>query len=250
MQETSDDWSPAPLEPELEEGTIDVWIAGLDQPQKVIAAFPDSLSEDEIQRAARFATPQLRDAYIAGRGILRDILSRYCRLEPASIALGYAERGKPFVAPAHNERRVNFNLSHSDGLFVCAIARGIEVGVDVERITMRGDFLRLAQRFFAPGEVDFIRNLTVAQQIEAFYECWTCKEAFMKGKGSGLHIPLDSFEVALTPGENPRLLRCENDSDDVERWSLFELEPSRGYICAVAAEHRAPTLRRWNWTPR
>ena len=249
-QETAFSWDPGPLRAELGEGDVHVWLAALDQPQDRIEMFRDTLAEDELARASRFRFDDLRDRYVIGKGILRDILARYCQTEAQSIRFEYAPYGKPGLAGARAKSRVRFNVSHSGMLFMCAVAKGIEVGIDIEQIEPRRDFLKLADRFFAPREAAEIRGLPPEQQLDAFHACWTRKEAYLKGKGNGLAAPLDKFEVTLRPGVAAALLSSEVEPEDATRWKLFDVTPCPGYAAALAVEGALADVACWRWPPR
>ena len=231
------------------EGEIHVWLADLEQPREYIERFRRTLSEDETARAERFAFADLRNRYVAGRGILRDILARYCGTDASALRFEYSRRGKPSLAGMEKEQRLEFNVSHSGELFMCAIACGSRVGIDIEKIEFREDFLKLAQRFFAPSEADGIRDLSPEQQLDAFYACWTRKEAYVKGKGDGLATPLDKFEVSLKPGAPPALLCSHVDPEDLARWALFDVTPCSGYAAALAVENPDVRITCWKWLP-
>src|SRR6202007_3346890 len=100
------------------------------------------------------------------------------------------------------------------------------------------------ERYFSPQEVIELRALPESRQAEAFFLCWTRKEAYIKAKGEGLHIPLDSFDVSLTPGLPPEL-----NSSDCSRWWLRSLSPESGYVAAVVEEGNGSRLRHFNWAP-
>jgi phosphopantetheine--protein transferase-like protein len=127
---------------------------------------------------------------------------------------------------------IRFNLSHSHGLAAYAIARGREVGVDVEMV--RPDFAtrRIAEQFFSRTEVESLRSLPREHQTGAFFVCWTRKEAHIKALGRGLSIDLASFDVSLRPEERPALLRCV----DAAHWSLEAFQPCDGYVGAIAVQ--------------
>src|SRR5262249_24675748 len=101
----------------------------------------------------------------------------------------------------------------------------------------------IAERYFSAVELSELRRLPRDGRDEGFFRCWTRKEAYIKARGDGLgSIPLDSFDVSLTPGEPERL-----GSGDSERWSLRAFDPGAGYAGAVVAEGRNWSLRLWDW---
>jgi 4'-phosphopantetheinyl transferase len=100
----------------------------------------------------------------------------------------------------------------------------------------------LARRFFSPAEVSSLNALPAELQVDAFFHCWTRKEAYIKALGEGLNVPLDSFDVSLNPREPAALLRGTNG-----RWSLRTLEPAAEYVGALAVGGRDWSLRLWHW---
>ena len=173
----------------------------LNLPNSTLAELARSLNADEQARAARFIRESDRRHFIAARGQLRAILALYTAQAAVSIRFSYNPQGKP--ALAMGEPR--FNLSHSAGLGLLAVAAGQEVGVDVEEIARQVDYTNISKRYFASGEAAALLALPAADQRQAFFNCWTRKEAYIKARGLGMAIPLDSFEVSLAPGDPPRL---------------------------------------------
>jgi 4'-phosphopantetheinyl transferase len=206
-----------------------------------------TLTTDEQQRASRFRFETDRRHFIVARGVLRSVLGRYLNLNPEQVPLGYTAFGKPILAEPLQPYNLQFNLAHSGGLALYAFCPDHPVGIDLERI--RPDFatLDIAQRFFAPGEIAALQALPPAMQTQAFFACWTRKEAYLKAKGSGLSVPLDSFEVSLAPGEPATLLKNRDDPQKPQRWSLRALNPGPGYAAALAVEGRGWQLRCWHF---
>ncbi|MBV8820987.1 MAG: 4'-phosphopantetheinyl transferase superfamily protein, partial [Acidobacteriaceae bacterium] len=117
----------------------------------------------------------------------------------------------------------------TEDVAVYAVTLAREVGVDIERLREFKDD-GIPERFFSKPEVIALRTLPEALQREAFFQCWTRKEAYVKAHGDGLSIPLDSFDVTLRPGEPARFLR------NGDGWGMeaFRLPPD--YVGAVVAE--------------
>ena len=233
-----------PLELELDERELHVWrvsLAAGDGPADLGWA---TLSPDERARARRFHFDHDRRRFVLARGALRRILARYVWREPAQLVIAYGEGGKPELADAR--RRVEFNLSHSDELALIAVGRHGALGIDVERARPVPDMDELARRFFAPGESATLAAVAPERRAEAFFACWTRKEAYVKARGEGLSMPLASFEVSLAPGEPARLVRTTGDAAGPPRWSLHDLRPQPGYIGALAGESGADRLTWWD----
>jgi 4'-phosphopantetheinyl transferase len=213
-----------------------VFFARLDDP---VADGVTLLSADERARAARFHFDRDRRRFVNGRALLRSILGRYLDVAPGDVAFSYDPRGKPRLAGGGP----TFNLSHSHGAVVFAFTSEGEIGVDIERHPAPDDGDAVARHFFAPAEVAALDSLPAAERSAAFLRCWTRKEAYIKARGDGLSLPLDSFQVSLEPDAPPALLSTAHDPGEAGRWSLVDLSrQSPGYVVALAFEGSAPTV--------
>lgn len=218
------------------EGEVLLWRASLDAaPAEALFA---TLSPDEHERAGRYRFARDRHRFVAGRGLLRRILAGALGISPSEVRFAYGAYGKPMAEgePAHG---IRFNVSHSGGLFVCAVAAGREVGVDVERIRPDLADEAIARQFFSPSEVAELLATPSERRTEAFLRCWTRKEAYVKATGLGLSLPLDSFDVSLHPEEPAAPLRTRPDPSETGRWILVDLPCPAGYLAALAVARRA-----------
>jgi 4'-phosphopantetheinyl transferase len=242
-----DDWNHSPAGVKLGADEAHIWRVPLDQDTNVIANLATLLSQDERQRAARYLRPVDRDRFIAGRGILRKIISAYLALAPGRLQFTYNEYGKPAVSDEQNDCALNFNLSHSGELALYAITSGRVVGIDIECI--REDFatLDIAEHFFSKGEVAALKSVPAGQRTTGFFKCWSRKEAFIKAKGMGVSYPLDRFTVSLAPDEPPALLNVVDDEREADRWRMYELEPGEGYAASLIVENPPVVLKRYQW---
>jgi 4'-phosphopantetheinyl transferase len=228
---------------------VHVWQADLDQAPPRIQRFLDDLAEDERARAQRFHFDRDRERFIVARGMLRAILGRYVHRAPGSLCFCYGAHGKPALAEETGADAIHFNVSHSSGTALFAVTRGRKLGIDIERIRSDLAIAGIAQRFFSRREVAMLRALPTESLRQAFFRCWTCKEAYIKGRGDGLSLPLDGFDVSLAPGESA-VLSIELDPSEAARWSLRELTAAPGYAAAVAVEGQGSRLACWQWPDR
>ncbi|MBN3880764.1 MULTISPECIES: 4'-phosphopantetheinyl transferase HetI [unclassified Nostoc] len=239
MTASNDIWLPAPTALTLLPDEIHVWCIDLDQPETKLQSLAATLSSDETARAERFYFQEHRQRFIAGRGILRTILGSYLGIQPLQVQFNYQQRGKPVLADKFADSGLEFNLSHSQGLGLCAVNCTRPIGVDLEYIRPMSDIEALAKRFFLPREYEMLRSLSPNQQQEIFFRYWTCKEAYLKATGDGLS-QLEQVEVSLTPTEPAKL-------EITEDWSLFELVPANNYVAAVAVENFGWDLKCWQY---
>ncbi len=211
-------WDGAPDGLNLGAAEVHVWRVELDS--FPAGWFVSELAPEEAGR--RFHRPRDRDRFVVAHGALRRILSRYCGIAPEAIRLRRAARGKPHLEP---ESRVRFNLSHSDGLALVAVARDSEVGVDVERIRQISDAVQIARRVLPPEEAAALAALPPEARQEHFFRLWTRFEARLKAGGQGL-------------GDQPAAGRA------------MDLEAGAGYVAAVAAAPAAERVLTWEYAER
>jgi len=233
---------------ELGPGEVDLWLASLDCPPAPLRAMTKTLSADETERQFHFDAD--RAQFMKARAILRDLLSRYLGCTAGEIVFAYESRGKPRLGDIKsNTQDLRFNLSHSGDAALYAIARGRELGVDIESIRPGMPWERLANCFFCPSEVVKLHEWPAHQRTFGFFTCWSRKEAYIKARGDGLSIPLNSFEVSVEPSEEPALLAAA-DPDELMRWSFWEVPLGESFAGALVVNGRPSRVRLliWHWT--
>jgi 4'-phosphopantetheinyl transferase len=208
---------------------IHVWHAVLDCGGDLPGELEASLSPDEKARADRFHFKNDRNRFVAARGLLRKLLGAYLRRAPAGLEFSYGQHGKPALSGENTASGLCFNLSHSSGLAVYAIARERNLGVDVEHIKPDSAGENIATRYFSEREAGALQGLPPEARIKGFFHCWTRKEAYLKATGMGLQIPLDSFSVSVSPGEPAHFLGGVEPC-----WHLATYDPAEGYVAALA----------------
>ena len=244
---TSPLWPPPPATWALAPDEVHVWCASLERPAGEVARLFSLLSEDERARAERYRVEPARVQFVSARAVLRTLLAGYLGADPTHIAFAHGAHGKPVLAHPPARPPLHFNVSHTHGAALFALTARGEVGVDVEQVRPRTNHIELAERFFAPAEADALRRLAPADSLEAFFNAWTRKEAFLKATGLGLSYGSERVEVTLLPGEPARLLRLAGDERAAARWSLEGLSPLPGYVGALALEGTGYRLRCWRW---
>lgn len=213
-------------------GIIDVWSWSLDRSVSEVARLWDMLSAEETMRATRFVKERDAMRFSTGRAYLRLILSHYLDASPHELLLKTNAFGKPQIG-ASSKPPLQFNLSHSSDKAVLAVCDSFPVGIDIEEIKPITE--DVARHFFSARECAALKALPPEHYLHAFYRCWTRKEAFVKAHGTGLMLPLDSFDVAIHADAPPRLERLEGDADAPGRWTLLNLETPDGFAGAIAA---------------
>jgi 4'-phosphopantetheinyl transferase len=240
-------WSPPPEGGPTWEAQVHVWLAELEQPTYAVQQLASVLSEDELLRARRFYFERDRQHFLVARGVLRTILGWYLALPPARLHFTYGSRGKPSLSAASGGEQLRFNVSHSHELALYAVTQGRDIGVDIEFMRPLEDADDIACHFFSAHERAILWNLPASLKHQAFYNCWTRKEAYIKATGEGLSQPLDEFAVSLAPGEPAQLLSVVGKPDEGSRWTFEALQPPPGYAAALAVEGAGWQLACWKW---
>lgn len=228
-------WQAPPAQLSLSETDIHIWRAGLESDVLQIQNLRRILSPDEQNRADRFYFERDRTRFIAGHGFLRIILSRYSGIPPEKILFSYGGYGKPSLSGDGIRGTLCFNMSHSNGLGLYAVALNRSVGIDIEFIRPMSDAEQIAKSFFSPREYDLLCSLSPEQKDRAFFKGWTCKEAYLKATGEGLS-GLERVEVSLDPSEPAALLNIQGSPHMISCWSVYAITPSLEYAAALVAE--------------
>jgi len=240
-------WRLPPTPLLLDDDAVQVWRAFLSVTPERVASLTGTLATDERIRAERFRFDRDRTRYIIARGLLRAIIARYLDKEPGAITFQYNAFGKPSLPDEPGRDRIRFNVSHADGIALYALTRSREVGVDIEGVRADMASERIAERFFSPREIAALRALDPELRHEAFFACWTRKEAYIKARGVGITVGLDQFDVSLAPDEPAAILASREDGEALYRWSLHHLMPDPGYVGAVAVQGEPCRLMCWQW---
>ena len=222
----------------LPAGGVEVWAAFVGELAEAEAAlqFEQVLSAPERARHGRFVFEKDRRRYLLTRSLVRYVLSRYVPLPPAAWRFEDTAFGRPVAVNAHPAAQgLTFNVSHSDRVVLLAVARGREVGIDVEDL-QRLPPLEIADRFFAPDEVRQLRALPAALQPRRFLDVWTLKESYIKARGQGLSLPLERFAFDLEAG--PRLsVRFDAGLDESpQHWSFRQWSPTPDCVAALCVQ--------------
>jgi 4'-phosphopantetheinyl transferase len=234
-------WISTSTPPALAQHELHVWQAALDVSPLQLRRLENALNADEKGRAEKFLVPQARSRFVAARGILRELVATYLETEPEKVEFIYGPQGKPSLSPVHNSK-VCFSVSHSREMGLFAFASNCEVGVDIEQVKTNFKGMEIASHFFSSEEIAALAKLPPELGAEAFFECWTQKEAYVKARGQGLSIPLRSFTVNFA--DSKQLLRDETGA----AWSCYSLEPAAGFAGAVVATGENWSLKRWEWS--
>nr|MBA3826125.1 4'-phosphopantetheinyl transferase superfamily protein [Ktedonobacterales bacterium] len=191
------------------------------------------LSTDEREHAARFRFAHDQQRYTVAHAFVRHVLGAYLGVAPLGLTFAVGPQGKPSLVHQSGQPDLRFNLSHSHDRALLAVVLDREVGVDVEFARPLEDADVIATQFFSLAERAALQTLSASEKQAAFYRCWSRKEAVIKVMGLGLSMPLDGFDVTLTPDAPARLLAVRGAVATQGPWELYDLPPLPGFASAV-----------------
>jgi len=227
----------------LAAGEAHVWAVPLDISQAVWATLWDTLSSDERERADDFRFDPPRERFVIARGVLRRLLGDYLRVAPTAIEIVVDDTGKPRLAPQHAAAGLHFNVSHSGDLVMIAVTADCEVGIDVECVRDVSHLEQIARRFFHPSETSAVLGAEAARRNEAFFRCWTAKEAVLKAIGTGITGSLAEFQVPIGDTPSQSWIEWPVPPSERRRCWLQQLDPCEGYMAAIACVQSQPAVR-------
>ncbi|MBC7928404.1 MAG: 4'-phosphopantetheinyl transferase superfamily protein [Bryobacteraceae bacterium] len=218
---------------------VHVWTVRIRGDDACVARFRPVLSPQELDRASRFRFENLRRDYLLKHGVQRALLSRYLNAGPAEIGFEYGLYGKPGIATGPGD--ISFNQSDSAELAVFALARDLELGVDIECIREMQNLEQISEQYFSPEEYEELRGLPTPRLETAFFQTWTRKEAYVKAIGGGLQVPLRSFQV--TSSGEPRIVQISGDELESTNWQIHSFLPAEGYVGALVYRSKRRRVR-------
>ncbi|HSG58600.1 MAG TPA: 4'-phosphopantetheinyl transferase superfamily protein [Woeseiaceae bacterium] len=182
----------------------------------------EQLSADERER--QFASVERQRQFRCGRWLLRTMLAAEGGRAAASYRLVAGDKGKPVC-----EDGPALSISHAGRHVACCIADRGEVGVDLEVVDLRRHAPKVARRFFAAAEADWLET----QPKDRFFMLWVLKEAYVKALGCGIFGGLNGLQCIIEPPH----IRVLDSALARLSLALFEL---RGAYLAVASTEDLP----------
>jgi len=188
----------------------------------------------------RLHSPGSRRLFQESHSLVRRALSRYSNIPPGKWRYVKNAHGKPRIDPKLGSVPLSFSLSHTKGLAVVAVTAGADVGVDVESMDRRVDAAKISGRFFSTEESALLHKCKPGRLREHFFRYWTLKECYIKARGLGLSLPLDSFSFSLAGGLPHRIDFSEKDPRNSGNWRFALIRALSRYLVAVAVKSGQP----------
>ena len=204
----------------------------------------------EHDRARRYAFAADRHRHLAGRALVRLVLSRWQNCTPASLAIAEGPHGKPRLQdPPADGPRLHFNIGHTGPVVVAAVSEAQPVGIDVEPHTRSVDAPSLAERVLTASERDRWRSRPASCRQAALLHLWTCKEAFLKATGEGLRRAPTTVE-SIADGSTVVALRdapgsSAPSSAPADEWSVRPFSATNGLLGAIVRKGTMPSPVSW-----
>jgi 4'-phosphopantetheinyl transferase len=202
--------------PHLKNDEVHVW--KIDLESDMTTEEMAIISDEEKKKVGRLRTLTGRRHALTMRVRLRQLLSRYLRLEPHDVTFSFGEFGKPYV----NNSSVFFNLSHSGNIALVAISLCEDVGIDIEYWRTIDNIDGLVKRNFSDTEKRQWLSVDKEQQEEKFFNLWSCKESFIKATGRGLGLGVS--RCGFTIKKPHTLQECPLEFGKVDEWTCVSLD--------------------------
>lgn len=229
------------------EDEIQVWRIPLAEQSGTDTRLKEFLCPEEHDRAERFHFIRDQRRFIIRRAALRQLLAVSLRTTPQAVQFELGPHGKPFFPGQIGADGIRFSCSHSGDWALIAVARGSDLGVDLEWNRPMTEAEDLVKNFFSPAEISELANLSPTLKLAGFFNAWTRKEAFVKAIGLGLSYPLNHFSVSLAPDRPVALLEVTDEIDALKRWTLRSLEVAPNYSAALVFEGKQKFLKSFTW---
>ena len=214
---------------------VDLYLCEVPPPDDRLPALLARLDEEERRRAARFAVEPARFAYAAAHALLRRALDRAAG-RAGDWAFRVNRYGKPGLDPPLDD--IRFNLSHTDTLVAVAVARGTDIGVDVETLPTAPAEAMLGRMVLAPEEQ---AELADSDDREArLMQLWAAKEAVAKAIGMGLSLP--PKEIVLR-GAELRVAALPEEHGPASAWWLHTERLATHWLALAARAADCRILR-------
>ncbi len=249
MPDPQNYWVTPPTDRTLHDDEVHVWLASYKMFHAQLPELHNLLAIDEAKKSAQFYFEKDRERFIVTHGLLRKLLAGYTNTPPAQLNFQYNIYGKPALASSVQKKLLDFNLSHTQDLIVYAFTSIRAIGIDIEYRRTDIEYEQLARRYFSPFEHAELRRLPLPLRQQAFFDCWTRKEAYIKARGMGLSLALDSFDVTVQLDAPVKLLASRESAQEATRWRFAPLPMSSDYAGTVVAEGQDWQVHHWQLLP-
>ena len=243
-------WQPQIRGDSLLADEVHIWLADLDLEVFALPKYLRDLSLTERTRAQRLRFDHDRRRFVVAKGLLRQLIGEYLRIDPHDIQFTPGPSGKPELAKRLQDHHgpLCFNQAHSSHMGIFAFCRNRRVGIDLEEIRPFHDLHQIAELLFSSCELEAFRRLPEEEEKkQAFFMAWTHKEAFVKALGKGISLPLSHFEISRLHTDLSRVVQNHHHPPDQLEWFIRNIPISPQFAAAVCVEGDGWSLRCCKW---
>jgi 4'-phosphopantetheinyl transferase len=205
--------------------------ANVTQPE-CISTLKTWLSHDETERMMRFHHVKHQHAFLVSHALKRAVLSQVLDQKPISLEFGTGSYGRPHLL-GQAQQKIQFNLSHTDGMAAIAVSHDAYVGFDIENLLRKSPEPDFASRFFTPPEYQDILSQPKDQQNQRLLEFWTLKESYIKAEGLGISIGLDTFYFKFDQ-VTPNIYYMPQARAPSHAWQFIQTKLQPNHLMALA----------------
>lgn len=167
-----------------------------------------------------------RWTHAVGRRLARDLAGKYLGLPGEKVHLicdphGRLSLAKDKMPSIPSDCSLDMNISRSQNLLAVGMASRGRLGVDMEVIRDDVDIAAIADTCLTSAERMAINALPAAERIDAFFRCWTAKEAYLKATGLGLSAGMHQVEISMGCDGQIQLKRLGGNGRVVEGWQII-----------------------------
>lgn len=226
------------------DGIVHLYITFVDEIKDsgLINEYRKILAADELIRMEKFHHHNHRIRFLAGRALARTVLSKLTHIEPDCIVFSRSPHGRPYLQNEQLHEKIQFSLSYTKNLVAFAAVSGGDIGVDVEYTDVDIDYLDIAEQYFCAAESQELSRRPRDQAKERFFQYWTLKESYIKARGYGMNIALNSFSFTIpeTGGDQIQMLPPRDEPGGGQKqWQFRMMTPGTGYQGALAVQSEA-----------
>jgi 4'-phosphopantetheinyl transferase len=224
----------------ISKGIIHLWHTSLSPWKNKVEELRAVLSDEESLRMEQLVFQNRAEDYIISRGVLRSILARYLGLVPEQVPLKTYPNGKPYLPGS----KLQFNLSHSEGLFLFSLASDTPLGVDLQRVYPIANIKTIIKNYFSPEEQNILNSANENLLQDLFFTIWTAKEAYLKGTGEGFQRPPNNFTICHQANGLLKFELSDNLNSTLNTlWSIREIHLDSNYKAALAVKGEILQIR-------
>lgn len=223
---------------EIKTREVHLWWASLNVSSEETAFYESFLDTRERRRVERYSIPRARKRFIRARGILKQLLGEYCRVDPRTLSFRLGEMGKPYLPDSLNSP-IQFNSTDTGMEAIFAFCNSGQVGVDIELTDRKVQHEIIAPRKFSSTEYELYLSQLPTEQKQFFLSVWTRKEAYGKAKGVGIRYRLNSVNLVAEEDLQAASVIDEHGT----QWHVQQIAPFKGSTACLVTEGSGWNIR-------